>query len=166
MNAQDTQYHLCEPKHYKAVADIYNEYIQLGNATMEESLQTAEHIKGWIEKFNERERLYVILKKEAVIGWGIIKRYSDRNGYRFTCETSIYLTSSELKKGYGTAMKKFLLEKCKALDYHHLVAKIFASNKASIQYNLNLGYTIVGQQKEIGFRNGQWLDVVIMQYIL
>lgn len=63
-------------------------------------------------------------------------------------------------------MKKQLIEECKAMDYHHLVAKIFATNKASIQYNLNLGYTIVGYQKEVGFKNGQWMDIAIMQYII
>lgn len=156
----------CTVEQAQTIADIYNEYIKLGNATMEETLYTADDIKGWIEKFDEREKLYVLLDKETVIGWGIIKKYSPRSGYRYTCETAVYLTESEMRKGYGSLMKKFLIEQCKILNYHHLVAKIFAVNKASIEYNLKLGYTIVGTQKEIGYRNGQWQDVVIMQYIL
>lgn len=36
----------------------------------------------------------------------------------------------------------------------------------SILYNQKLGYTIVGTQKAIGFRNGKWLDIVIMQYVI
>lgn len=151
---------------FSIIAAIYNEYIELGNATMEENLQTAENIAAWVNKFNERERLYVVKVNEQVIGWGIIKRYSDRNGYRFACETAIYLTYSEIGKGYGSTLKKYLIEQCKQLNYRHLVAKIFATNKASIQYNLKLGYTIVGTQKEIGFRNNQWQDIVIMQLLL
>ncbi|MEM1322737.1 MAG: N-acetyltransferase family protein [Bacteroidota bacterium] len=154
------------PEDYERIANIYNEYVLLGNATMEESLYDAQKIESWSQKFNDREGLYVLRKGSEVIGWGIIKRYSDRQGYRFACETAIYLTQSELRKGYGSLIKQFLIEECKRLDYHHLVAKIFAVNQASIEYNLKIGYTIVGRQKEIGFKNGEWMDIVIMQYII
>jgi len=157
---------IATPKDYSIIAAIYNEYIELGNATMEEELKSEEDIEGWVKKFNDRERLYAVKKDELVIGWGIIKRYSDRKGYRFACETAIYLTANERGKGYGTKLKKYLIEQCKALDYRHLVAKIFAINETSINYNLKLGYTIVGTQKEIGFRNNKWQDVVILQLIL
>lgn len=151
---------------FAQIANIYNEYIRLGNATMEEKIHDANDIQQWVHKFNDREKLYVLRSASGVIGWGIIKRYSDRNGYRFACETAIYLTFSELRKGYGSQIKKFLIQQCKTLEYRHLVAKIFATNTASIEYNLKLGYEIVGRQKDIGFKNGRWLDVVIMQYLI
>jgi phosphinothricin acetyltransferase len=154
------------PDDYDAIASIYNEHISIGTATMEVVLQKAEDIKGWVTAFNDRERLYVIKKEGQTIGYGIIKRYSDRGGYRLTCETAVYLTEKECGKGYGSTLKKFLIAECKKLGYHHLVAKIFAGNAASIHYNEKLGYTIVGTQKEIGFKNGKWMDVVIMQLIL
>lgn len=151
---------------FQVIADIYNEYILLGNATMQDSLYNAERIQSWVDDFNDRERLYVLKKGESVIGWGIIKKYSEREGYRFACETAIYLTGSECRKGYGSLMKQFLISQCKSFNYRHLVAKIFATNKASIEYNLKLGYSIVGRQKSIGFKNGQWMDIVIMQYLI
>lgn len=153
-------------ENYQAIAEIYNEYIRAGNATMDTSLKSADDIADWVKKFNEREALYALNLDGETIGWGIIKRYSDREGYRFACETAVYLNSSQTGKGYGSMIKKFLIERCKELDYRHLVAKIFAQNKASIDYNLKLGYTIVGTQKNIGFRNEQWMDVVILQLLL
>lgn len=156
---------VCPPAEYKAVADIYNEYIRKGGSTMDQVLKSAADIAGWVKKMNDREGLYILKKGELTVGWGIIKKYSDRKGYRLTCETAIYLRSSEIRKGYGTLIKKKLLERCAELDYHHLVAKIWATNTASIEYNLRLGYEIVGRQREIGLYNGEWIDVVIMQYI-
>lgn len=155
-----------KPSDFSAIAEIYNEHIRLNRSTMIEEEQTAAHIQKWVDKFHDREELHV-LRDEAgkVIGWGLIKRYSDRFGYRFTCETSVFLTESETGKGHGTRMKKFLLERCRELKYHHLVAKIFADNETSIQYNERLGYTIVGRQKEIGWKNERWVDIVIMQYV-
>ncbi|MGK0390320.1 MAG: L-amino acid N-acyltransferase YncA [Maribacter sp.] len=154
------------PADFQSVADIYNEFILLGTSTMDGSLKTTDDIATWIRKFNDREKLYVLKKNDVIIGWGIIKRYSDREGYRFACETAIYLSSTQLGKGYGSMIKHHLISVCKELNYKHLIAKIFASNKASIGYNLKIGYTIVGTQNQIGFKNNQWQDIVIMQYII
>ncbi|MCW5519852.1 N-acetyltransferase [Aureitalea sp. L0-47] len=156
----------CTIRDYQVVAEIYNEYISDGNATMEENYKSAADIAKWVADFNDRERLYSLKKEEKVIGWGIIKRYSERGGYRFTAETAIYITTEELRKGYGSEMKRFLIDQCRDLGYHHLVAKVFAHNEASIKYNMELGYTIVGTQKEVGFKNDRWVDVVIMQYLI
>ncbi|MFT4761730.1 MAG: L-amino acid N-acyltransferase YncA [Paraglaciecola sp.] len=155
-----------KPADFATIAAIYNEYIRLGNATMVEKIHAATDIQQWVDNFNDREKLFVMRSKKDVIGWGIIKRYSDRMGYRFACETSIFFTASALRKGYGSQMKKFLITLCKNLNYRHLVAKIFAQNTASIAYNLQLGYEIVGRQKKVGFKNGKWMDVVIMQYLI
>ncbi|MFQ5630895.1 MAG: GNAT family N-acetyltransferase [bacterium] len=70
------------------------------------------------------------------------------------------------RKGYGSLIKKALVDRCKQYGYHHLVAKIFATNTASIEYNKKFGYEIVGRQKEIGIKNGRWQDSVIMQLVL
>lgn len=154
------------PDHFSLVADIYNESIKAENATMDNVLKEAEEIAGWVQKFNDREKLFVLKEDGTVVGWAIIKRYSDREGYRFTCETAVYITAPKTGKGYGKRLKKHVIKVCKQLDYKHLVAKIFANNKASIAYNENLGYSIVGIQNQVGFKNNQWLDVVIMQYII
>lgn len=151
---------------FYAIATIYNEFIALGTATMDETIKTADDIANWTKKFHDREKLYVIKENSHTIGWGVIKRYSDREGYRFACETAVYITADKVGQGYGTMMKKHLIAICKQLNYKHLIAKIFANNKGSIAYNEKLGYTIVGTQQQIGFKNDKWQDVVIMQYII
>jgi len=151
---------------YKTIADIYNESISLGNATMEREFHNETHISAWEKKINDRERLYSLKENNIVIGWGVIKKYSDREGYKFACETAIYITDTKLRKGYGSKLKLFLIEEAKKMNYNHIVAKIFANNTASINYNLKIGYTIVGRQSRIGFLKGEWLDMVIMQYVM
>ncbi len=150
----------------KAVADIYNEYISARLATLDTELKTETEIRHWMNSFNDRETIIVLERETEIIGWGIIKKYSDRPGYYTTCETSVYLTSNETGKGYGPRMKKELLKRCTDLGYHHLVAKIWATNTTSIEYNRKLGYEIVGTQRQVGVSEGKWIDVVIMQKIL
>jgi len=57
------QYKVASPSDYQQVADIYNEHIGKHNATMEEHHYSYEDIKEWIEQFNDRERLYVVLEQ-------------------------------------------------------------------------------------------------------
>ena len=149
-----------------SVMEIYNEHIDAGNSTMDQQPKEIGEIEGWFKGFLERELIVMLEDEHSILGWGIIKRYSDREGYAKACETAIYLKLAETRKGYGTLMKKWIIEKCRELDYHHLVAKIFSSNIASIEYNKKLGYELVGKQKEIGFVDGQWQDVTIMQLII
>jgi phosphinothricin acetyltransferase len=150
----------------KRIAEIYNESIQAGGATMDASLKTEADISAQIAGFSDRETILVYEWQDDVIGWGIIKKYSERLGYRTACETSVYLGQDYLRQGLGSRMKLALIERCKVYGYHHLVAKIFASNTASIAYNEKLGYEVVGIQKEIGFRKGKWVDMCLMQLIL
>ena len=149
-------------KDCEKMANIYNQY--LGKATMDLFPKTENDYIEFLKNLDEREAYYVIQLAEKIIGWGCIKKYSPKAGYKFTAETSCFLDRNWLRKGYGTKLKTFLMQKAKALDYRHLTAKIFANNKASIQYNLKLGYRIVGIQHKVGFVNGLWKDVTIMEY--
>lgn len=153
------------------IAEIYNEAIDRGIATMDSERKSAAVVRGWIEGFGPRETILLLERIDAegraeIVGWGIIKKYSDRHGYRTTCETSVYLRHREAGRGYGTRVKLALIERCRSYGYHHLVAKIFAVNEGSIRYNLKLGYEMVGIQKEVGYRDGRWLDVAILQLVL
>lgn len=148
------------------VQEIYNEHIRSGRSTMDREIKSLADIQNWFKNFNDRELVVLLEEGDYLIGWGVIKRYSDRIGYARACETAVYLRASELRKGYGTLIKEWIIEKCKELDYHHLVAKIFSINKASIEYNLQLGYEMVGTQREIGYVDGKWQDVTILQLIL
>jgi phosphinothricin acetyltransferase len=157
---------LAQPADAQAIADIYNQHIKIGMSTMDMTLKSAADILTWLDEFDEREVLLVLEKRTSVLGWGIIKRYSEREGYKYACETAVYLKSEHIGKGYGTFIKKEIIKYCRKFEYHHLVAKIFSVNESSIHYNQKLGYEIVGTQKEIGFVAGEWMDVTIMQLII
>ena len=81
-----------------AIADIYNESIAVGDSTMHDDPRTPEGIRSRMAGFSDREG-YLILEREGhVLGWGVIKLYSDRPGYRFCCETSVFLRRSEIQE--------------------------------------------------------------------
>lgn len=154
------------PQDFQAIADIYNESIMLGGITMDCEVYSASQMEDMVKKFNQRETLIVGEGENGVLGWGMIKRYTDRFGYRFCCETSIYLKLSQTKKGYGYLLQSTLLERVKAFGYHHVIVRIMAANQTSIKFHQKFGFELVGIQKEIGFYEEKWHDVAIMQLIL
>lgn len=155
----------CNEVDVAAVASILNESIATRDATLMLEPVSDSTIRDWLANFNDREALYVLEEAEVVVGWGIIRRYSDREGYRLTCETSVFLRRSERGRGLGSLIQRILMSRCRELGYHHLVAKIFADNETSIRLHKRLGYEMVGVQREIGIVESRWQDVAILQYV-
>lgn len=146
------------------VAAIYNNYV--GKATMDLKPKSGNYFESFLKTKSKQEVIYIAHLSDTIVGYSIIKKYSDREGYRFTAETSTYLAPEHLRKGYGKIIKKHVLDECKARGLKHIVAKIWSSNKSSIDFHESIGYSIVGNQQQIGFVDGQWQDVTIMQYIV
>jgi L-amino acid N-acyltransferase len=145
------------------IAAIYNQCV--GKHTLDTVLRTEEDFRETMQSLDDRERLLVIETGGEVAGYGILKKYSWKEGYRFAGETSVFLDEKYRGQGLGNHLKKELIEVAKALNYKHLVARILARNKVSIHYNLKLGYEMVGIQKQIGFTEGEWVDVAILQLV-
>jgi len=149
----------------EAIASIYNYYVKQGTSTMD-SLKTKEDIKEWLQTYTNREGVYVLDENNQIKGWAILKKYSDRYGYRFACESSIYVEKNSLRQGIGDRLNVFIIQKAKDKDFRHMTAKIFAQNTASISFFKKYGYQIVGKQHKIGYLNNQWIDMVIMEKII
>ena len=150
----------------EAIARIYNASIAARDSTMQLEPVTAVDVETWIEQLSPREALLVLDATDAILGWGILKQYSDRGGYRFTGETSVYLQRDQTGRGYGSMLQEALIARSRSYDYHHLVAKIWATNEASLGLYRKFGFSMVGVQKEVGCVDGQWQDVAIMQKVL
>uniref|UniRef100_A0A0G4FCI5 N-acetyltransferase domain-containing protein n=1 Tax=Chromera velia CCMP2878 TaxID=1169474 RepID=A0A0G4FCI5_9ALVE len=156
-----------------SIASIYNESIDRGDSTMDEQRKSAEDIRRWMGGMGSRERFLVAVSRETdalgkgkVIGWVVIKQYSDREGYRFACETSIYVTRGGTGGGVGSCLQAAAIRDCRELRYHHIVVRIFDSNRGSVKFHEKLGFETVGIQKEIGWKHGQWKDIRVMQLVL
>lgn len=149
-----------------AIAEIYNAYIGNGYITFDGDAKSAQHFADKIGAGNSAEAYVVAVVDGVVSGYGALFPWSDRCGYKTTGETSVYLHPDVQRRGIGSAIKRALIEQARELGYHHLVAKLVADNAASLEYNLRFGYEIVGTQREVGFVNGRWHDVIIMQLIL
>lgn len=147
------------------LAAIYQQSLDAKDCCMEVRVDEDYFLK-MLERFVDREALLVIEDGDVLHGFGVVKKYSDRIGYRVACETSIYLCRDVTGKGHGSKLQRALMEKVREFRYHHVVTKIWASNLGSIRFHQRFGFEMVGVQKEVGYLGGAWRDVAIMQCIL
>ncbi len=147
-----------------SVAEIYNHYVDSGNATFDTERWTTAQAAGYIQ--SEPPDVWLVAQSLSQIqGWASARRYSLRGGYRQTCETAIYLAPAFVGLGVADALQRGIDQHCRLHGLHHAVAKIIAGNERSMAFHRRHGYELVGVQKEIGRINDRWLDVAIMQKI-
>lgn len=153
------------PEDAEAIARIQRQSVEAMDSTMA-APATTEEILQQLGAMGEREAWLVVEESDRVVGWGVVKQYSPRPGYRLCCETSIFLDRGLRGRGLGQRLQRELLDRAVALAYHHVVAKIWAENADSIRFHERFGYERVGVQREIGWVGNRWRDVAIMQKIL
>ena len=177
------------PSDAQQIADIYNHHVVIGGATFANKKVTVEEVESMLTdggandgNYHEgvyRDGWYVGLASdqtdasgnvessgqcdESILGWASARAFSDRFGYRLSCETAIYLSPSGIGTGIANQLQHCIHQHCKDSGIHHAMAKIIASNERSLRFHYRHGYELVGVQKEIGRLEGQWLDVAILQ---
>ncbi|MGC6483436.1 MAG: GNAT family N-acetyltransferase [Synechococcus sp.] len=148
---------------HAAIAWIYQQAVDAGCITMDRGRFGAQDITLKHAGASPRDILLVAEKRDEVVGWAELRRYSPRAGYDATAETSIYVHRSEQGRGIGNTLLKSLIQQASDQGDRHLVAKVVASNPDSVRFHQRLGFSIVGTQHRIGHLNGNWFDVVILE---
>lgn len=149
-----------------AIAAIYTEHIRSRRACMETREKTVADIEAMLLGLTDREALLVLEVGNDTCGWGHLKQYSDRPGYRVACEFSNFVRGELIHQGLGAEILRALIERGTRLAYHHVVVRIVSDNTNSIDFCLKFGFEMVGIQREVGILAGRWRNVALMQLIL
>jgi phosphinothricin acetyltransferase len=102
----------------------------------------------------------------VVVGWGSLSRFHPRQAYENTVEDSIYIHHERLGRGLGTILLRDLLRLATEIGHHTVLGGIDASQAPSIALHEKFGFTKVSHLREVGFKQGRWLDVLWMQKML
>ena len=149
-----------------SIASVYSESIAMRDCTMHVDPFSSEEVLELIHSLRPREALFVAESEHQVLGWGIVKLYSLRPGYRKACETSVYVFREHTGKGIGSSIQTSLIEHARSSDFHHIVTRVWADNDGSRKFHRHFGFTLVGIQEEVGEIDGKKKDIAIMQCLL
>jgi L-amino acid N-acyltransferase YncA len=149
------------------VVSIYNEEIPTTTAIWTERFQTLEERTAWFAARNARGFPTVVAEESSrivgVAGFGDFRDSVTKEGYRFTVEHSVHVTSRHWGRGVGRALVQRLFEEAVRRNIHAMVGGIDAANTGSIAFHERLGFREVARMPEVGFKFGRWLDLVFVQ---
>jgi phosphinothricin acetyltransferase len=146
------------------IARIYNHYIRQGGVTFDLTEYPVERIVKLLQR-GKPDAWFVAGSEHALWGWASVREFSDRPGFRRSRETAIYLDPAAMGTGVGDLLQQHVEQHCVAAGIHHAMAKILADNERSIAFHKRYGYEVVGIQREIGWVNDRWVDLMILQKI-
>lgn len=142
------------------VADIFQQGIDAGNATMHVSVPSYE---AW-DVSRERVPRLVAEIDGRVMGWTALSAVSARPCYAGVKELAIYVDAGARGRGVGRALLEALILESERLGIWMLEAHIFEENEASRILHERCGFRMVGYRERIGFDGrGVWHNTLLME---
>ena len=145
--------------HWSSVHKIYQDGINTGLATFETK---APEWEDWDNKFLASCRLVCLDVKEEVVGWAGLQPVSKRDAYPGVGEVTLYAALDQQGKGIGNLLMKSLVEESESNGFWMLTASIFEKNQPSSRLHEKFGFRLVGVREHIGYRDGGWVNTVLM----
>src|SRR6516225_8591151 len=150
------------------ITAIYAFHVLHGLASFEEVPPDVDELASRRRDIVGRGLPYLIAERSGrVLGYCYASPYRTRSAYRFTLEDSIYIDQAEVGHGLGRALLAAVVDHCAELGYRQMVAVIGGSDTwPSIRLHAALGFTRIGVLPAVGFKFGNWVDIVLMQRAL
>ena len=123
-----------------------------------------ENRRAWLAE--RRARGFPVLVAEVdgrAVGYASFGDFRPFEGYRITCEHSVYVAEGARRRGIGAALVAALIEEARRLGKETMVGAVDATNSDSIGLHEKLGFVEVARMPGVGTKFGRKLDLVLMQ---
>ena len=148
------------------IAAIYAPHVTKGVASFEETAPTADDMRMRIEKLADAYPWLVADEDGAMLGYAYADRFRDRPAYRWAVETTVYVAESAQRRGVGQLLYRVLLDVLRHQGFTQAIGAISLPNDASIRLHEAAGFRRAGVYREVGWKDGRWVDVGLWQAAL
>jgi phosphinothricin acetyltransferase len=150
-----------------AIAAIYNHYVATTCVTFETDPVTAGDMAERIaETTNAGLPWWVAEGASGVVGYAYASKWKGRCAYRYSVESTVYLSKDHTGAGIGRQLYEALIGQLRLAKLHAVIGGIALPNDASIALHERLGFEQVARFKEVGFKQNRWIDVGYWQLLL
>ena len=132
-----------------------------------------EDFKGRIAHTLEKYPYFVAELNGEIVGYAYASAFHPRAAYGWAAETSIYVRRDMKRMGLGRTLYDALETALKAQGVLNLNACIACPDvddeyltRNSISFHAHLGYSMVGEFHNCGYKFGRWYNMVWMEKML
>jgi phosphinothricin acetyltransferase len=152
-----------------AITAIYADAVLTGTASYEIEPPDETEMRRRHRDIAGRGFPHLVAERDGtILGYAYAGPYRPRPAYRYTVEDSIYIARDARGLGLGRSLLAALIERCETLGFRQMIAVIGGGTEhpASVALHLALGFREIGVIEGSGFKQGRWLDTVLMQRAL
>lgn len=149
---------------------IYAPYVINTAITFEYEVPTVQEFRKRICHVLKRYPYLVAEKNGELLGFAYASAFHERAAYDWAVETSIYICMSKRKMGIGRKLHDCLEKLLKEQGILNLNACIAYPRsedeyltKNSVEFHSHLGYRLVGEFYQCGYKFNRWYNMVWME---
>lgn len=159
----DIKLRLADPSDASSLLEIYRPYVEATAVSFECEVPSEAEFRERICDFSSEFPYIVCEFKGRPIGYAYARRYKARHAYRFSAELSIYIDMNHRSRGIGRILYGALIDCLVRMGYKNLYGIVTDPNPASFALHKSLGFSEAGREHLIGFKFGEWHDVVLFE---
>jgi len=148
-----------------AIRDIYSRYIS-SPITFEIDTPSVDEMRSRISDYTKLYPWIVMEKDQEIVAYAYATTFKARAAYRWSVESSVYVSEKYLGKGFGKILYSELIKLLQKNGVLNVIGVITLPNKPSTDLHEEMGFKFVGKFPEVGFKNGRWWDVGYWQLTL
>ena len=159
MSALTTAIRSAEESDAHAIAAIYAPYVSDTPVSFEIEPPTADIMRQRIATTLATHPWLVADHGGETIGFAYAGKHSERAGYRWTVDVTVYVNAARRHNGVGRALYAALLEVLRRQGFRSAFAEIVLPNPGSIRLHETAGFKPIGVHNDVGFKLGSWRDI-------
>jgi len=145
------------------IADLWNEMIRDTLWTFTTAEKTTAQIVTLMEGVGD---VFVAETDNQIVGFATYSQFRTGPGYANSMEHSIVVSEHHTGQKLGDRLLLAVEKDAREKGFRTMIGGISSANPRGEAFHARLGYTHMGTLKEVGFKNGQWLDLILMQKML
>jgi L-amino acid N-acyltransferase YncA len=152
-----------------AIAAIYAPYVLQGTVSFESEAPDAATMRARITESDGYYPWIVAVargegdEEHGLLAYAYAMRFRDRPAYRYVVETSIYVGDATQRQGVGRLLYEALVDTLRAQGFTQAIGVIALPNDGSITLHEAVGFRRAGVYREVGYKQGRWIDVGLWQ---
>ena len=153
------------PEDAASIAAIYAPHVLVGTVSFETDAPDARQMRA---RMAASDGLYpwlvaTIGAEGGVLAFAYAAPFHKREAYRFACETTVYVADAAQRQGAGRLLYEALIDTLRAQGFTQAIGVLSLPNDASITLHEAVGFRRAGVYREVGFKQGRWIDVGFWQ---
>ena len=160
-----------KPEDAEKLLAIYAPYVEQTAITFEYEVPTVEEFRERIHNTLKKYPYFVAEQTGEPVGYAYVGPFHDRPAYDWAVETSIYVEQHQKRRGIGRLLHDALEQELRRRHFLNMNACIACPmgesdpylTRDSIRFHEKLGYRMVGEFHQCGYKFGRWYHMVWME---